>query len=85
MHTGPNMNELVNLIATALRVPSSGIGPETAMKTTPAWDSLAHMDLILSLETHYRIVLEGDEIAAMTSVAAIAEHLSRRGLLRHAA
>lgn len=55
------------------------------MKTTPEWDSLAHMELIVSLEAHYRIMLEGDEIAAMTSVAAITEQLAQRGLVCHAA
>lgn len=79
------MNELFNLISTALKVPISNIGPRTAMKTTPAWDSLAHMELIISLEAHYNIMLEGDEIACMTSVAAITEQLAHRGLVSHAA
>lgn len=78
------MNELFSLISTALKVPVSNIGPGTAMKTTPAWDSLAHMELIISLETHYNIMLEGDEIAAMNSVAAIAKQLAQRGLVCHA-
>jgi acyl carrier protein len=53
------------------------------MKSTAAWDSLAHMDLVISIEEHYQITLDGDQIADMTSVAAIVEQLQQRGLLRN--
>jgi acyl carrier protein len=79
------MDELFKLIATALKVPVADIGPATSMQTTSAWDSLSHMDLVLSIEAHYQIMLEADEIAAMTSAAAIVAQLTRRGLVRHEA
>lgn len=75
------MNDLFKLIATALKLPATDIGPGTAMKTTAAWDSLAHMELVLGIEAHYQIMLEADEITAMTSVATIIERLRTRGLV----
>lgn len=77
------MNQLFTIIASALKLPSSEIDLCTAMKSTAAWDSLAHMDLVISIEEHYQITLDGDQIADMTSVAAIVEQLQQRGLLRN--
>ncbi|HNB66818.1 acyl carrier protein [Accumulibacter sp.] len=74
-------NELFRLIAAALKLPLSAIDLTTSMQTTEAWDSLAHMELIISLEEHYRIMLEADQIAEMTSVAAVVDQLRERGLL----
>jgi len=74
------MNQLKSLIAAALRIPPADISEATAMANTPKWDSLAHMDLILSVEEHYKINLEGDEIADMVSVAAIASALKSKGI-----
>ena len=80
-----NMNELFLLIATALKLPAIDVGQDTSMKTTSAWDSLAHMELIISIEDHYQIMLEADEIVAMTSVAAVFEQLTKRGLVQREA
>lgn len=75
------MDELFRLIAAALKLPVGAIDLATSMKTTEAWDSLAHMELVISLEEHYQIMLEADQIAQMTSVAAVVEQLRQRGLL----
>jgi len=74
------MNQLKTLIAAALKIPPADISDSTAMAGTPKWDSLAHMDLILAVEEHYKINLEGDEIADMVSVAAIASTLKGKGI-----
>lgn len=74
------MIALKALIATALNVPAASVLDTTTMEETPAWDSLAHMDVILSIEKHYDINLEGDEIADMLSVAAIASILRQKGV-----
>lgn len=74
------MKELKRLIAAALKIPESEICDATSMETTPRWDSLGHMDLILSLEEHYKITLEGDDIAGMVSVGAIRSALLRHGV-----
>ncbi|QKS31043.1 MAG: Acyl carrier protein [Accumulibacter sp.] len=79
------MTELLALIAAALKLPPVSIEPGTSMKNTPAWDSLAHMELIIGIEERYRVVLDADEIADMTSVASIIGQLAKRGLVDDAA
>jgi len=79
------MTELFALIAAALKLPPTATEPGTSMKNTPAWDSLAHMELIIGIEDRYRVVLDADEIADMTSVASIIGQLAKRGLVDDAA
>ena len=40
-----------DLLATALNINPSDVGPETSLAETSAWDSLAHMRLIAAIET----------------------------------
>jgi len=76
------MNELFQLVANVLKVPAHSVSAGTAMEDTPAWDSLAHMDLIVTLEEHYRMQLTPDDMVALRSVGAIAELLKSKGLLQ---
>jgi len=50
------------------------------MKSTPEWDSLKHIEIIVAIEGTYKIDLTGDEIADMTSVKAIREQLANHGV-----
>lgn len=78
-----NVDTALNtLIAGALKIPAASITPDTSIDTTPAWDSLAHMDLVVSIEEHYGIQLLPDEMVAMRSVGQIASLLKAKGLLQ---
>ncbi len=61
-------------------MPVEQVGDDLAMKDVDAWDSLVHMQLVLSLEQNFDIQLTFDEIVAMQSVREIKRVLSdRRG------
>lgn len=75
------MNTLKTLIAAALKIPVTDVHETTTMAETSAWDSLAHMEVILSIEEHYKVFLDGDEIAKMLSVIAIAEVLKSKEVI----
>ncbi|MBL8517742.1 MAG: acyl carrier protein [Betaproteobacteria bacterium] len=75
------MEELLLIVAKCLRLPRDSVGMDLTMASTGKWDSLAHMDLILAIEERYQIQLDGDEIADLTSVSAIARLLRGKGLL----
>jgi acyl carrier protein len=53
------------------------IGPETTPLTLPRWNSLAHVQLVLEVERVFGITFEGDEIASLASVSAIAAAIGR--------
>lgn len=76
------MTDLYELIGKALKLPPRiAVSDTLSMANTVDWDSLAHMDLILTLEEHYGISLDADEIVAMRSVCGVKEVLAARGLL----
>jgi len=68
------------LLAQTLNLPLDRISDDASMKTMPEWDSLKHMEVILSIERHFKVELTGDEIADMTSLSAINTLLEQRGL-----
>jgi acyl carrier protein len=45
-----------------------------------SWDSLKQMDLVVSLETEFRVELEIPDILSMTSVYAITKVLKAKGV-----
>lgn len=53
------------LLAEALMLEPDEIGPETSLAETEAWDSLAHMRLILALEAVLERPLEAEEIVGI--------------------
>lgn len=53
-----------DLLAEALKVDGSDISDETAIGQHDRWDSLAHMNLILAIETHF-----GKPLATETMLA----------------
>jgi acyl carrier protein len=68
-----------SLLADVLQIPAAGITEDMAMKDVEAWDSLKHMELIVSLEQSFGIELTFDEIVAMQSVGEIKRVLRERG------
>ena len=60
-----------NLLSEVLQIPTATITEDLTMKDVVAWDSLKHMELIVSLEQSFGIQLSFEEIVAMQSVGEI--------------
>jgi acyl carrier protein len=69
------------LLAQLLGMPAAGIGDDFAMKDVEIWDSLKHMELIVSVEQSFNVELTFEEIIAMQSVREIKRVLEERGVL----
>jgi acyl carrier protein len=67
------------LVAEVLQVPSTMITDELAMQDVDVWDSLKHMELIVSLEESFGLQLSFEEIVTMQSVGSIKRVLRERG------
>ena len=68
-----------NVIATTLKVAPEKITRETSDRDLAAWDSLAHVNLMMSLEQTFDLFLEVEDFPRLTSVPAILEYLVREG------
>ena len=63
------MNEKVlETISEVLKVPQANLKPEMTIDQIDTWDSIKHMDLIVTLEEKFSIQFDGDEIADMQSI-----------------
>jgi acyl carrier protein len=71
--------KIQQVIATTLKVPPDKITRETSDKDLVAWDSLAHVNLMMSLEQTFDLFFEVEDFTQLTSVPAILEYLRREG------
>ncbi len=67
------------LMAEAFAVEAGSIGPDTAIGTLDAWDSLAHMRLILALEDHLGEQLDADVVVEIESFSDVERVLATNG------
>ena len=68
------------LIAHTLKLPPDKITRETSDKDLAAWDSLAHVNLMMGLEQTFDLFLEVEDFPKLTSVEAILEYLKEHGV-----
>jgi acyl carrier protein len=71
--------QVQRVISTTLKVTPDKIDRETSDKDLAAWDSLAHVNLMLSLEQTFDLFLEVEDFPRLTSVPAIIEYLTGQG------
>ncbi len=67
------------LIAEALQVPDDQINPSLAFGDLPQWDSMGHMEVMLSLEEQFGVEIDAEIIGSLTSVSAISSYLKENG------
>lgn len=60
------------LVADALSLPHSDVTAQTGLATHPAWDSLAHMRIVLSVEEALGRQLTPDEIVSIMTAQDVA-------------
>jgi acyl carrier protein len=75
-----NQHKLVQSFAAALAIPAATVVDTLTYESIPQWDSVAHMALVTELETAFDVMLDTDEILAMSSVAITREILAKHGV-----
>lgn len=78
-------SRLDEAIRSGLSLPDDVELATIAYGTTPEWDSVAHMQLVVALEMEFGIMLETDDVIAMSDYAQIHRILEERyGVLARA-
>jgi acyl carrier protein len=67
-------------LAAVLGVPESKINDDTSPDSYPAWDSVAHLNLVMALEEAFGTSFTPEETMDMTSVKLIRLLLEEKGL-----
>jgi acyl carrier protein len=68
--------ELMAFVAQKLRLKE--IGPDAAMGKTRGWDSMAQVELVLSLEEKYGVSVPPDMFGELAAIPAILSFLNSR-------
>ncbi len=71
-------NDLRSLFAEVFNVEVSQIDPSAQLGEWPAWDSMAHMDLMVALESRFGVEISADTISQLISIPAILDHLKTK-------
>jgi acyl carrier protein len=72
---------MVKCFEQALGVPIDQISDSLSYNSIKQWDSVAHMSLVAALETEFDIMLDTDDILAMSSVAVARQILQKNGVV----
>jgi acyl carrier protein len=55
------------------------LAPATTAEDIPAWDSLAHINLMFAIEEEFSVRFAGNELAEMENVAELEAYLRTHG------
>ncbi len=71
------MQKLNQLLAETFKISMEEVEKNLGMNDVNNWDSLSHMNLIVSIEDEFKIELSGDEIAEMITFDQIREIIQK--------
>jgi acyl carrier protein len=64
----------------ALELPANADHDTLAYRETPTWDSLAHMQLVIAIEGAFDVMLETEQVLALSSFAEARAILRTHGI-----
>jgi acyl carrier protein len=71
---------LQDALATTLKVSAKDITETTRDGDLAAWDSLGHVNVMMTLEQTFDIVLDVEDFPKLNSIPAILEYLKGQGI-----
>lgn len=72
------IDDVKQLVANVTGTAADELFEESSIETVEAWDSMAHVNIILSLEQNYGLSIGPDEAADLTGIAAIRDYLQQK-------
>jgi hypothetical protein len=70
--------KILSLASESFRVPVADLSVTTTPQTCNRWDSVAHMDFVVNLESNFRLELLPREVTRITSIAAAMKIVSEK-------
>jgi acyl carrier protein len=75
-----NAGKLRECFSRSLGIPPERVTDDLAYNSLKEWDSVAHMALVVELETEFDVMFDTDDILGMSSVAKARDTLTRLGV-----
>jgi acyl carrier protein len=67
------------VLADVFQLPAEDLPDDLIFGDIPQWDSMGHMEVMMSLEQHFGIEVTADTIGGLTSLQAICSYLEVNG------
>jgi len=78
MSTDSIIAELQPIFRDVFDQPSLELQPQTNASNVEGWDSLAHINLVMAVESHYKIKFALGELQGLRNVGEMAEMIGRK-------
>ena len=75
-----NADKLRDCFSRSLGIPQERVTDDLAYNSLKEWDSVAHMALVVELETEFDVMFDTDDILGMSTVARAREILTGLGV-----
>ncbi|MBK9037249.1 MAG: acyl carrier protein [Myxococcales bacterium] len=75
-----NRDKLRATFREALGLPAEAPVDELAYRAVKEWDSVAHMQLVASIESAFELMLDTDDVIGMSSFAAACAIVGKHGV-----
>jgi acyl carrier protein len=72
-------DKLRDCFSRSLGIPAERVTDDLAYNSLKEWDSVAHMALVVELESEFDVMFDTDDILGMSTVAKAREILARLG------
>ena len=73
------LEKVLNVTSKIIKVPVGQLSDKSSMGNPYNWDSVAHVQLIVELESVFKVSFEFDELEHIVSVKAIVDSLKKKG------
>lgn len=74
------LDKVVKITSLIIKVPVDKLSVDSCLGNPTAWDSVAHTNLILELESVFDVGFEFDELDRITSIQTIVDSLNSKGV-----
>jgi len=75
-----NHDKLRQTFSRSLNIPLETVTPELAYNSIREWDSVAHMALVVEIESAFEVMFDTDDIIDMSTVTKAVEILTKHGV-----
>jgi len=73
--------KLIQILADTLGLDPAEIPADASMEQLSAWDSIAHLNVVMTVEQEFGVQFQAEEFMSLNSLPAIEQALASRGVV----
>ena len=74
------LEKMLNITSKIIKVPVDQLSKKSSMGNPSNWDSVAHVLIIVEMESAFGVSFEFDELEHLISIQAILDSLNKKGI-----